>query len=144
MYLCSIVDCRPPFWMCHLWMCCQQCRVRAEPLPLHGYLCSAAVATDWLPLPAVQQLTAPLCGVQCFYGCCCCCLHYPAGRSVTNGLLAVLPLPADPSLPLTVTEWEEWGDPTSDQAAFDNMLSYSPLDNVAAQPYPHLLLTGGG
>lgn len=53
-------------------------------------------------------------------------------------------LPADPSLPLTVTEWEEWGDPTSDQAAFDNMLSYSPLDNVAAQPYPHLLLTGGG
>ncbi|KAI3425089.1 hypothetical protein D9Q98_008467 [Chlorella vulgaris] len=55
----------------------------------------------------------------------------------------VLSTMSDPSLPLTVTEWEEWGDPTSDQAAFDNMLSYSPLDNVAAQPYPHLLLTGG-
>ncbi|KAL4457576.1 hypothetical protein ABPG75_012441 [Micractinium tetrahymenae] len=50
---------------------------------------------------------------------------------------------SDPSLPLTVIEWEEWGDPLTDEAAYRNMLSYSPLDNVAAQPYPHLLLTAG-
>ena len=49
---------------------------------------------------------------------------------------------ADPSLPLTVIEFEEWGRP-QDQAAYDNILSFSPVDNVARQPYPHLLLTAG-
>lgn len=50
---------------------------------------------------------------------------------------------SDPSLPLTVPEWEEWGNPLQDEDAYFNMLSYSPVDNVAAQPYPHLLLTAG-
>ncbi|HEX4955093.1 MAG TPA: S9 family peptidase [Thermoanaerobaculia bacterium] len=48
----------------------------------------------------------------------------------------------DPTLPLTVNEYEEWGNP-NDQAAFETMLSYSPYDNVAAQEYPHLLVTAG-
>ena len=30
------------------------------------------------------------------------------------------------------------------QADYENMLSYSPVDNVVKQPYPHLLLTAGG
>ncbi len=37
---------------------------------------------------------------------------------------------SDTSLPLTVTEWEEWGDPVHDRDAFERMLAYSPYDNV--------------
>ncbi|MDQ1480317.1 MAG: oligopeptidase [Actinomycetota bacterium] len=48
----------------------------------------------------------------------------------------------DPELPLTVTEWEEWGDPR-DPAAYARMKSYSPYDNVTAQPYPALFVTTG-
>jgi oligopeptidase B len=49
----------------------------------------------------------------------------------------------DPSLPLTVTEWEEWGDPLHDRRYFEYMLSYSPYDNVERKGYPHMLLTAG-
>ncbi|MEI8239655.1 MAG: S9 family peptidase, partial [Actinomycetota bacterium] len=38
---------------------------------------------------------------------------------------------SDPTLPLTITEWEEWGDPRNEPEA-SYMLSYSPYDNVAA------------
>ncbi len=48
----------------------------------------------------------------------------------------------DDSIPLTVTEYEEWGDPR-DKEHFDYMLSYSPYDNVVAQRYPHMLVTAG-
>ncbi len=48
----------------------------------------------------------------------------------------------DPSLPLTVNEWEEWGNPT-DRRYYEYMKSYSPYDNVAARSYPHMLITGG-
>lgn len=36
----------------------------------------------------------------------------------------------DPSLPLTVTEWDEWGDPLHDPAVYRYMKSYSPYENV--------------
>ena len=49
---------------------------------------------------------------------------------------------SDPSLPLTVTEWEEWGDPRSEPAA-SYMLSYSPYDNVVDTKYPALFVTAG-
>ena len=56
----------------------------------------------------------------------------------------------DEDLPLTVGEWEEWGNPLADEAAYYRMLSYSPYDNVAAmnpdgssRTYPDLLVTGG-
>jgi oligopeptidase B len=42
----------------------------------------------------------------------------------------------DPSLPLTVTEWEEWGDPLHDPAVYEYMKSYTPYENVAAVSYP--------
>jgi oligopeptidase B len=45
----------------------------------------------------------------------------------------------DPTLPLTVPEYEEWGDP-SEKAAFEYMLSYSPYDNLAAKTYPAMLV----
>ena len=45
----------------------------------------------------------------------------------------------DASLPLTVPEYEEWGNP-NEKAAFDYMLKYSPYDNVKAQAYPNILV----
>ena len=48
----------------------------------------------------------------------------------------------DPSIPLTVTEWEEWGNPN--EAKFhDYMMSYSPVDNVGAKDYPAIMVTAG-
>jgi oligopeptidase B len=46
----------------------------------------------------------------------------------------------DPSLPLTTTDYPEWGNP-NDRAAYDYMLSYSPYDNLHAATYPPMLLT---
>ncbi len=45
----------------------------------------------------------------------------------------------DTSLPLTVPEYEEWGDPNQPEA-FAYMLGYSPYDNVAAKSYPAMLV----
>ncbi|MEV6928762.1 S9 family peptidase [Dactylosporangium sp. NPDC051485] len=45
----------------------------------------------------------------------------------------------DPSLPLTVTEWEEWGNPLEDPEVYAYMKSYTPYENVAAVPYPPIL-----
>jgi oligopeptidase B len=45
----------------------------------------------------------------------------------------------DTSLPLTVGEFEEWGDPREAQA-YSWMRAYSPYDNVKAQPYPSILV----
>ena len=46
----------------------------------------------------------------------------------------------DPSLPLTVTEWEEWGDPLHDPEVYGYMKSYSPYENIATDAtYPPIL-----
>jgi oligopeptidase B len=45
----------------------------------------------------------------------------------------------DPSLPLTVIEWEEWGNPLEDPEVYRYMKSYTPYENVAAQEYPQIL-----
>ncbi|MEH0845135.1 S9 family peptidase [Micromonospora sp. CPCC 205711] len=45
----------------------------------------------------------------------------------------------DPSLPLTVTEWEEWGNPLHDPEVYAYMKSYTPYENVAAVDYPAIL-----
>ena len=49
----------------------------------------------------------------------------------------------DEGLPLTPGEWPEWGDPLRSKRAFAYILSYSPYDQVAAQAYPPMLVTGG-
>lgn len=49
----------------------------------------------------------------------------------------------DESLPLTPGEWPEWGNPIEDKAAFELIRSYSPYDNVRAQAYPPMLISGG-
>jgi len=56
----------------------------------------------------------------------------------------------DDTLPLTVGEWEEWGNPIADEGAYYRMLAYSPYDNVRAvdddgseRTYPDLFVTAG-
>jgi oligopeptidase B len=48
----------------------------------------------------------------------------------------------DASLPLTVIEYDEWGNP-NDPSAYSYIRSYSPYDNVEAKSYPHMLVTAG-
>jgi len=45
----------------------------------------------------------------------------------------------DPSLPLTVVEWEEWGNPLESPEVYAYMKSYAPYENVADRPYPPIL-----
>jgi oligopeptidase B len=47
----------------------------------------------------------------------------------------------DPELPLTVVEWEEWGDPLHHREVYEYMKSYSPYENVAPRDYPAILAT---
>jgi oligopeptidase B len=46
----------------------------------------------------------------------------------------------DPTLPLTVPEWEEWGDPLHDPRVYEYMKSYSPYENIVPSvAYPPIL-----
>ncbi len=49
----------------------------------------------------------------------------------------------DETLPLTVMEWEEWGNPQASPEVYQYMKSYSPYDNVEAKAYPAMFVTGG-
>jgi oligopeptidase B len=49
---------------------------------------------------------------------------------------------SDPSIPLTVTEWDEWGDPREEPFA-TYIASYSPYDNTVPAAYPALYITAG-
>ncbi|MEJ5998936.1 S9 family peptidase [Corynebacterium sp. H130] len=44
-----------------------------------------------------------------------------------------------PELPLTVLEWEEWGNPLEDRDVYEYMASYSPYENVAPMKYPNIM-----
>jgi oligopeptidase B len=54
----------------------------------------------------------------------------------------VLNTATDPTLPLTIGEYDEWGD-SNKQDYFDYIKSYSPYDNVTAKTYPTMLVTAG-
>ena len=62
-----------------------------------------------------------------------------------SGILAVVPFVdpltsiLDPSLPLTVIEWDEWGNPLDDPEVYAYMKSYSPYENVGEKAYPSIL-----
>ena len=49
---------------------------------------------------------------------------------------------SDPTIPLTILEWEEWGNPNYHKF-FDYMMKYSPLDNIQSVEYPAMLVTAG-
>jgi len=48
----------------------------------------------------------------------------------------------DDSIPLTTSEYDEWGNP-NDETYYNYMLSYSPYDQVSRQDYPSMLVTAG-
>lgn len=63
-----------------------------------------------------------------------------------GGILAVVPFVdalttiLDPSLPLTVIEWDEWGNPLEDAEVYAYMKSYTPYENVReGVRYPRIL-----
>jgi oligopeptidase B len=49
---------------------------------------------------------------------------------------------SDPAIPLTINEWDEWGDPIQDPQMRAYLRSYSPYDNIPPPPWPDLLVTG--
>jgi oligopeptidase B len=65
-----------------------------------------------------------------------------------NGIIAQVPFVdvvttmLDKSIPLTTSEYDEWGNPNK-KTFYDYMLAYSPYDNVVAQNYPNLYITTG-
>ncbi len=65
-----------------------------------------------------------------------------------NGIVSAVPFVdalttmLDDSLPLTTNEYEEWGNPNR-RGDYFYIKSYSPYDNIAAKPYPHILITTG-
>ncbi|KAJ6420347.1 hypothetical protein OIU84_030293 [Salix udensis] len=61
-----------------------------------------------------------------------------AGVPFVDALTTML----DPTIPLTTSEWEEWGDPRKEEF-YHYMKAYSPVDNIKAQNYPHILVTAG-
>jgi oligopeptidase B len=48
----------------------------------------------------------------------------------------------DDTLPLTIVEWEEWGNPKIADD-YRTIMAYSPYDNVKAQRYPNLIVLAG-
>jgi len=66
-----------------------------------------------------------------------------AGIIAAVPFVDVLNTMSDESLPLTPPEWPEWGNPLTDEVAYDQILAYSPYDQVSDQPYPAMLITGG-
>ena len=60
-----------------------------------------------------------------------------AAVPIVDALTTIL----DPELPLTVMEWEEWGDPLHDPDAYARMRRYSPYENVKEAQYPAILVT---
>ena len=62
-----------------------------------------------------------------------------AGVAFVDALTTIL----DPTLPLTVGEWEEWGNPLESAEIYQLMRSYTPYENIRAVDYPAILATTG-
>ena len=64
------------------------------------------------------------------------------GVAVRVPFVDVVTTMLDETIPLTTSEYDEWGNP-NDPEYYDYILSYSPYDNVEAKGYPNLLVTTG-
>ncbi|MGO0576350.1 S9 family peptidase [Ornithinimicrobium panacihumi] len=62
-----------------------------------------------------------------------------AGVAFVDALTTIL----DPTLPLTVGEWEEWGNPVESAEIYQLMRGYTPYENIRAVDYPAILATTG-
>lgn len=60
-----------------------------------------------------------------------------AGVPFVDALTTIL----KPELPLTVGEWEEWGNPIESAEVYEYMAEYSPYENISAERYPAILAT---
>jgi oligopeptidase B len=60
-----------------------------------------------------------------------------AGVPFVDALTTIL----NPELPLTVIEWDEWGDPLHDPEVYAYMKSYTPYENLRSVDYPAILAT---
>ncbi|CAM3507988.1 S9 family peptidase [Parendozoicomonas haliclonae] len=65
-----------------------------------------------------------------------------AGAVLDVPFVDVLNSMLNPDLPLTVTEYDEWGDPAEDEV-YNYIASYSPIDNIRSVDYPPQLVLGG-
>lgn len=65
-------------------------------------------------------------------------------RTVIAGVpfVDVINTMADPSIPLTVPEWEQWGNPNVEED-YEYMMKYSPYDNIRSNDYPNILALAG-
>ena len=65
-------------------------------------------------------------------------------KSVIAGVpfVDVMNTMCDPSIPLTIPEWEQWGNPNQ-QEFYDYIKQYSPYDNIKHEEYPNVLALGG-
>ncbi|MYZ48385.1 S9 family peptidase [Propylenella binzhouense] len=66
-----------------------------------------------------------------------------AGVITVVPFVDVLNTMLDDTLPLTPPEWPEWGNPVERAEDYHAILAYSPYDNVAAKPYPPILVMAG-
>ena len=97
--------------------------------------------TRWSTAPGSRTAASPragCCRVRCFSQ------RPDRWRAIVAEVPAVdiVTTMLDPSIPLTINEWDEWGDPRR-RADFDWMLAYSPYDNLPPSgTRPDLLVTG--
>jgi len=64
------------------------------------------------------------------------------GAIVAVPFVDVITTMLDATIPLTSSEWDEWGNPENKEL-YDYMLSYSPYDQIAKMEYPNMLVTSG-
>ncbi len=65
-----------------------------------------------------------------------------AGVLSAVGFVDAIVTASDPTIPLTMGEWDEWGNPNTKET-YDYILQYDPMSNVRAVKYPPVLLTAG-
>ncbi|MEW5300193.1 MAG: hypothetical protein WDW36_003139 [Sanguina aurantia] len=98
----------------------------AEKYTSHGKMCIEGRSAGGLLVGAVVTMRPEL-------------FHAAiAGVPFVDALTTML----DETIPLTIVEWEEWGQPR-DPEFYAYMKSYSPIDNITPKAYPNLLATGG-